>query len=515
MPPSLDSPGLSALSASAATSPRASRCASPPVAKRLATPQLSRFVQRGHTARPSPIADDTEGGHVRAPNVRGFSSPPPSLVCRRDPVSSSEAEGSSMRFTIGLVPVLVLVASGAAAQQKTPTLVLEHANVYAGAKADALHDVTIVIADDRIRSIDPSPSTVATSSAARRIDLHGAWVLPGLIDAHVHVVDFPGVHRMLSLGVTTGRSMSVDGFKDVGLKTLYARGDKDIPDILSAAYPVVGHPLAFRPDLSSLFLDNPDLDDLRPRERIGEDGARRIVLDNAKRRVDWIKVFANGRAGVLIANPEDRDLNDAELTAAVQQATALGLPVAAHAYSDDGAAAAVRAGVRTIEHGSLITEPTLRLMQERAVCFVPTLTAFYESPAPGTTVSADDKALAARLQTMLQGAHAALAIARTLGVVVIAGTDTGYDVNDPTVVDEIQHLVDAGFSPAEALDSATLSAAACLGLEKRKGAIRPGLDADLVVYADDPLTDLRVLEKPLLVVTRGSVYLDRLGTGND
>ena len=227
--------------------------------------------------------------------------------------------------------------------------------------------------------------------------------------------------------------------------------------------------------------------------------------------MDWIKVFANGRAGVLSADPNARDLDDAELVAAVQQASALGIPVAAHAYTDDGVAAAVRAGVRTVEHGSLITESTLMLMHERGVCFVPTLSAFYASEAAATNASADAKALTVRSQMMIQSSLKAIAIARQLGVRVIAGTDTGYDPDEPTVIDEIPHIADAGFIAAEALDSATALSASCLGIEKLKGAIRPGPDADIVVYAKDPTIDLRSLQTPLLVITRGSVYADNLG----
>lgn len=223
-------------------------------------------------------------------------------------------------------------------------------------------------------------------------------------------------------------------------------------------------------------------------------------------------MFANGRAGVLSSEPTERDLNDAELTAAVQQATELGLPVAAHAYSDGGVLAAIHAGVRTIEHGSLITEPTIKLMKEQGVCFVPTLSAFYSIPAATANSSVDEKAMSARGKMMIQHARDAIAIAHRLGVSIAAGTDTTYDADEPTVVDEIKHLADSGLTTSEATESATNVSASCLGIEKRKGAVRAGLDADIVVYDNDPTLDLRTLEKPLLVITRGSVYLDNLAT---
>lgn len=404
--------------------------------------------------------------------------------------------------------ILALIAVQSSAQEPTPTLVLEHANIFVGSQVPAMHNMTVIVSAARIDRVQPASQKTTIPLLARRIDLHGAWLLPGLIDAHVHVADISGAHRMLALGVTTGRSMLTTGYEDVGLKALYDRGDTDMPDILAAGFPVVAYPMKIKPGLSSLFLDNPDLDDIRFRDRIGIDGVQRVVLDNAKRHVDWIKVFANGRAGVLSADPTERDLNDSELVAAVQQAQALGLPVAAHAYSDDGVSAAVRAGVRTIEHGSLITEPTLRLMKERGVCFVPTQSAFYEAPPAGATPTADEKAMSARLAMMIQHSREAIAVAHRLGVSIVAGADVGYDPGDSTVIDEIKHLADSGLTRAEAIESATSVSAACLKIDTHKGAIRAGLDADLVVYAIDPTMDLHTLEKPLLVITRGSVYVD-------
>jgi imidazolonepropionase-like amidohydrolase len=403
--------------------------------------------------------------------------------------------------------ILALLAIKASAQGPSPSLALEHANVFMGSQSPSLHDMTVVVVAGRIESVQTSAQKTRYPPLTRRIDLHGAWLLPGLIDAHVHVSDIPGVHRMLALGITTGRSMLTTGYEDVGLKALYDRGDKDVPDILAAGFPVVARPMQIKPGLSSLFLDNPDLDDIRFRDRIGIDGARRIVMDDAKRHVDWIKVFANGRAGVLSSEPTERDLNDAELAAAVQQATALGLPVAAHAYSDAGVLAAIHAGVRTIEHGSLITEPTIRLMKDKWVCFVPTLSGFYSIPPASENSSADERAMSARGKMMIQHALDAIAIAHRLGVRIAAGTDTTYDADEPTVIDEIKHLADSGLSPVEAIESATAVSASCLGIEKHKGAIRAGLDADIVVYANDPTMDLRTLEKPILAITRGSVYV--------
>jgi len=338
-----------------------------------------------------------------------------------------------------------------------------------------------------------------------RIDLRGAWVLPGLIDAHVHLESIAAAQRMLSLGITTGRSMFTRGYADIGLRALHGHGDADIPTILAAGYPVLAYPIRFKPDMSAIFLDHPALDDLRSPDRIGPDGARRIVQAIASHHVDWIKVFANERAGVLETDPSTRSLNDEELRAAVEEATRLGLPAAAHAYSDEGVMAAVKAGVRTIEHGSLITEPTLKAMRDRDVCFVPTLYGFAISPGPNAPP--EERVLIPRLKLLLDSGRRAIAIAKRLGVPIVAGADSGYVGDEPSVIDEIIQLASSGLSNLEAIRSATSLSAECLKILSAKGALKPGLDADLVAYADNPVKDLAVLRQPILVINGGKVFL--------
>lgn len=313
---------------------------------------------------------------------------------------------------------------------------------------------------------------------------------------------------MLSLGVTTGRSMLALNYADVGLRALHGRGDADIPTVLASGYPVVAYPVQFKPDISALFLDNPSLDDLRNRDRIGPDGARLIVRANADRHVDWIKVFANERAGIIETDPSTRNLNDEELVAAVEEATRLGLPAAAHAYSDEGVSAAVKAGVRSIEHGSLITEPTLKLMRDRGVYFVPTLSPFSLELSPSAPPEA--RPLRPRIQRMLESGRQAVLTARRLGVPVVAGADTSYDKGESTVIDEIIELASAGLSNLEAIRAATTIAADCLKISAAKGALKPGMDADLVAYADDPVKDLTALRRPILVINGGKVFLNKL-----
>jgi imidazolonepropionase-like amidohydrolase len=382
------------------------------------------------------------------------------------------------------------------------TLILEHANVVNPLNEQPLHDQTIVLSGGKIQSISSGPVTIV----GEKFDLRGAWVLPGLIDAHIHPIGIAGARSMLSLGITTGRSMFAWNYADVGLRALHNRGDADIPTILASGYPVLACPARFQPDITALFLDHPSLDDLRNRDRIGPEGARRIVRANAERHVDWIKVFANERAGIPETEPSTRNLNDEELLAAIQEAARLGLPAAAHAYSDEGVSAAVKAGVRSIEHGSLITEPTLKLMRDRGVYFVPTLSPFSLDLSPNAPPEVQP--IRSRIQRMLESGRRAVLIAQRLGVPVVAGADTSYDKGESTVIDEIIELASAGLSNLDAIRSATTTAADCLKISTAKGALKPGMDADLVAYADNPIKDLAALRKPILIINGGRIFLN-------
>jgi imidazolonepropionase-like amidohydrolase len=409
-----------------------------------------------------------------------------------------------MKTRVFAILLVLVVASSLTFAQDGQTLILEHANVVnPQSDAPALNQ-TIVLRDGKIQSISSVPATLP----GERIDLRGAWVLPGLIDAHVHLESIAAARRMLSLGITTGRSMFTWYYADVGLRALHNRGDADIPTILASGYPVLACPIRFKPDISAIFLDHPALDDLRNPDRIGPDGARRIVRANADRQVDWIKVFANERAGVLETDPSTRNLNDEELREAVKEATRLGLPVAVHAYSDDGVSAAMNAGVRTVEHGSLITEPTLKLMHDLGVTFVPTLFGFSVGLTPDSPP--EERALQPRKEMLLKSGRQAVAIAGRLGVPVVAGADSGYVGDEPSVIDEVIQLASSGLSNLEAIRSATSLSAECLKISSAKGALKPGLDADLVVYADNPIKDLAVLRKPILVINGGKVFLRKL-----
>ena len=379
-------------------------------------------------------------------------------------------------------------------------LVLKHANVIDGLSARPLRDVTVVVRDGRIESVSRGPTRVP--AGARIIDLGGRWLLPGLVDAHVHLRDPGSARAALRSGVTTARSLGVPHFADIDIRQRHRAGESDLPDVVAAGYHVR------RRLAPEFFLDAPQLSRLAGGIH-GPEDVRQAVRVMAGRGADVIKVMATERAGLTETDPLGRVLTDEELAAAVAEAKSAGLPVAAHAHSDEGARAAVLAGARTIEHGTLAGRRTLALMRKRGACLVPTITFWQDMLDPGGEY--DDPKLAARAKEMLPRVRAATALAWKTGVKVAAGSDMRYDASSTrTVAGEVAELVKAGMPPMDAIKAATSAAAGCLGVGGRTGAIRPGLEADLVVFGQDPLADVGVLRNPLMIVNDGQVVSDSL-----
>jgi imidazolonepropionase-like amidohydrolase len=410
---------------------------------------------------------------------------------------------------------------------KPPVLVLEHANLIDGISGAPQRDVTVVVAEGKIKVV--SAAKVSLPADAQRFDLSGLWLLPGFIDAHLHPFSIEFARsRLADTGMTTGRSVFTVRYVDVELRERHRRGEFDIPDILAAGYPVVPNigtfPIPY--DMEAIFKDNPQLKDLRGVADIGVAGARRIVRANLDRHVDLIKVYATNR--IVSNNPRGRALSNEQMVVAVAEARKAGVPVTAHAYGDDGVTAAVRAGVSSIEHGVYLTDATLELMKEKNVFFVPTIS---EYPLRDSTESAlsllaatlmppaslvcqamrvlnngpRDDALAARTIDMAVSVRESARRAHKMGLKVLAGTD-----NAASIGKEIMELVGIGMTPMEAIQAATSRSAEALGISKRTGSIQPGMEADLVVLNGNPLKDIKAVTNVVLVVNDGRIAANRL-----
>ncbi len=409
-----------------------------------------------------------------------------------------------------------------------PALVLEHANLIDGISSAPQRDVTVVVAEGKIKVV--SAARISPQANAKRFDLSDLWLLPGFIDAHIHPWDIKFARSLLAdTGMTTGRSMFTVRYVDVDLRERHRRGEFDLPDILAAGYPVLPNIGTFPipGDMATIFGDCPQLKDLRGVADIGVAGALRIARANLDHHVDLIKVFATN--GAHFPDPRGRALSNEQLAAVVAEARKAGVPVAVHAYGDDGVAAAVRAGVYSVEHGVYLTDATLELMKKRNVFFVPTISAFpppdqtenslsflaatLAPPASlfcqvlrmreftaqgGEARAARDKDLAVSVRDSARRAH-------KMGLRVLAGTDNG-----DTIGGEITELVGIGMTPMEAIQAATSRCAEALGISKRTGSIRPGMEADLVVLNGNPLEDIKAVTNVVLVVNDGRIAANRL-----
>jgi imidazolonepropionase-like amidohydrolase len=410
------------------------------------------------------------------------------------------------RGWIGLVGIgllsATLVAQRAGGVIPQETLALSNASVLNVRTGAVTRGATVVLRGGRIESVGSGPAP----PGVRVIDLMGRHLVPGLIDAHVHIASMPQMQAALESGVTTVRSAGVAHYADVGLRELARKGHLAGPDMLATGYHVRTFPAP------EAFLDHPGLADLMG-GLTTVDGLRRFVRANLARGVDWVKVNATERAGTPATDPRRQMFNGEELAAIVREASAPGnVPVLAHAHGAEGALAAVRAGVRSIEHGTYLADETLTLMASRGTFFVPTADIVNDLAEAGGDY--DDAGLVRRGQMMRPILKTAIGRAARLGVKIAAGSDTAYG---PTSIARVSReavvLVDAGLTPLQALQAATLTNAELLKLEKEIGAVEAGFEADLLVVDGNPADNIRTLLDPLLVISNGRVALDRLSFG--
>jgi imidazolonepropionase-like amidohydrolase len=399
--------------------------------------------------------------------------------------------------------VVLLLTAAALSAQRAPAaadaIALTNANVVNVRTGAIQRGATVVMRGGSIDSV----STGAAPAGARTIDLHGRYVVPGLIDAHVHIASLPQLRSALESGVTTVRSAGVSNFVDVGMRDLVKKGFVAGPDVIATGYHV-------RPAIApEFFLDFPELGDLMTGGINNGDAIRRAVNANLSKGVEWIKTLATERAGTPGTDPRKQVYSQEELRILVTAAEAKNIPVMAHAHGAEGADAAVRAGVRSIEHGTYLTDETLQLMAKQGTYFDPTADIVNDLAEAGGDY--DDAALKRRGEMMRPILKAAIGKAAKYGVKIVAGSDTGYGPNSVARVSrEVGELVAAGLTPLQALQAATITSAEMLRLEKQIGAVEPGLEADVVVVDGNPIENVRTLLDPLLVISNGRIGLDRL-----
>ena len=398
-----------------------------------------------------------------------------------------------------IVLSVIAVSFDAGAQPNERLIAVTHAQILDVRNGSIVRDGTVVVRGRTIVSV----GTATPPAGAEQIDARGRFVLPGLIDAHAHISDLAGARAALLSGVTTARSAGVPMFADVAIREMVKGGYLAGPDILAA-----GVHLQPRFESSSDVLSDPRLFEFAGGLRT-PDQIRRATQVNLDHGVDVIKTSATDRAGLPGTDPRHYLFDETQIRAIVETAGRRGVPVETHAHGDEGAANAVRAGVRSIEHGTFLSEPTLRMMKDGNVWFVPTYSALVDISDAGGDY--DDPGLQIRGRFMLPQLRVAIQQALRVGVRFATGADTEYSPRSVARVSgEVAYLVDAGLTPLAAIQAATTSGAELLGIAGRTGQLEPGFEADLIAVDGNPLERIWVLQNPLLVMSNGQIALNAL-----
>lgn len=421
-----------------------------------------------------------------------------------------------------LIPALLLSTTALNAQQRDTLVLLKPAAVW-DAISDAPHSGwTVLVRRDRIAAVGPA-AEVGTPKGATVIDLPNTTLLPGLIEAHSHVLLHPyneatwndqvmkesqtvriaratnHLRNTLMAGWTLLRDLGTEGagYADVGLKQAVNQGILVGPRLIVTTRAIVATG-SYAPRRVDFSFDPAQ----GAEEANGPEDVIRVTRDQIAHGADWIKVYADYRWG---PNGETMpSFSEAELRAMVETARSSGRAVVAHSSTPEGMRRAIMAGVEDIEHGDNGTPEVFRLMKEKGVAFCPTLaagdaTSQYAGWKKG--VDAEPRSIKSKRETFKMALDA--------GVTICNGSDVGVFTHGEEAR-ELELLVDYGMTPIAALKAATSVNAKVMHMEKQLGSVQTGLWADLIAVDGDPTKDItKTRAANVKFVMKGGVVFKR------
>jgi imidazolonepropionase-like amidohydrolase len=408
-----------------------------------------------------------------------------------------------------------LLCPGADPIPDTKPILLKPARVFDGVEARAHDSWVVLVRGARIEAAGPA-ADVKVPDDARVIDLPAMTLLPGLIDAHTHLLLHPyneatwddqvlkqpqalrvcratnHARNTLLAGFTTIRDLGTEGagYADVGIKQAIEQKIVPGPRMLVTTRAIVATgsygPKGFAPEFRI------------PQGAEEADGQtlQKVVRDQIGKGADWIKVYADAWNPDKGGTPT---FTVDELKLMVETAKSAGCPVVAHAMTKEGIRRSVAAGVETIEHGDNGDVEVFRYMAEKNVALCPTLAAAEAMSRYRGWRKSDPEPPA------LKAKRASFKEALEAGVTIVNGSDAGVFAHGDNAR-ELELLVEYGMKPAEALRSASSLAARAMHLDQKVGSIRAGLFADLVAVDGDPTAEITALRKVRLVVKDGTIH---------
>ena len=384
---------------------------------------------------------------------------------------------------------------------------------------------TVIIRNGKIVEVlsgyQPGPT------GATLIDLKDKFVLPGLIDSHVHLdsdaggdaaliesfTDSPAraayrtagnAKKTLMAGFTTVRNLGDGSGATLALRDAVAAGELPGPRIIDAGRSISttsGH-------MDATLSVSEDLHGSIGQENLcdGVESCRQAVRKQIRRGVDVIKIATTGGVNSRIGSGLGRQIFDDEVKALVDTAHLYGKKVAVHAHSDDGINAALAVGADSIEHGTMLTDETIKLFKAAGAYYVPTLSTvngYIERLAANPNAYPPD--VLAKVKWRIGVTGKSLAKAYPAGVKIAFGTDAGVSKHGKNA-DEFELMVKYGMPASAAIQAATMNAATLLGVDKQVGSLEPGKAADLIAVAGDPIVDITTLKSVRFVMKDGRVF---------